>query len=81
MFVSRSLAIGKLTVHVSVTDGGGLKALADAVVNVTVLDSVSLALLPSFSQALYQFRVTKNAYIDTQIGSVSATSSLGNLQY
>ncbi len=72
LYVSKALVPGKLTVHVSAIDGGGLRALADAVVNITVADAASIAQLPTFSQSLYKFSIMTNASMGTTVGSVTA---------
>lgn len=73
LYVSKALVPGKLTVHVSATDGGGLRALANAVVNVTVVDATTFSQLPTFSQTLYKFTVSTNATLGTPVGNVVAS--------
>ena len=61
--------------YVSATDGGGKSSVLNALVDVSLLDS--LANLPQFTHDLYSFVVAEDTGVSTVIGTVSATAPTG----
>ena len=70
-----SYADASLELYVSATDGGGKSSVLNALVDVSLLDS--LANLPQFTHDLYSFVVAEDTGVSTVIGTVSATAPTG----
>lgn len=75
LYVEKPLSVGAYKLVVTATDGGGLSALAPAVVNVNVLPDAALSSGPAFAQKIYRFSVREDTLPDIAIGRVAAVSA------
>lgn len=78
IFVSRPSLLSTRTqpyhhLNISATDGAGLRAISDAEVFISVIDSAQRP--PIFEKSRYTYQIKEDAKLNTIVGSVKATST------